>query len=352
MKSNTIPVYCFNWHLHQSPAQREILIDPLSPYIQFDVNAWDGVHLDLSRDKMEASPLVFFFFPPPPQLFAFPTARLIWVPMWDDVQRYNDKWWQELPKTLRIVAFSEQVYLKARSVGLRALKIKYYRNPGNLEPAQWNGKNTLFYWNRTGLVSREFLRKTCKALDVEVLLFRRRIDPGWPSWCDYGLPHKLGNTAVKELAFDGAEGYQQYWKYLNQANIFIAPRQSEGVGLSFIEALAKGCAVFAYDAPTMNEYIAHKKNGYLLTAIHGSKLNSLGQKIYQRINDASFQLGLMRSKVLHPILQHPVSTRQNWTEIAGMDLQSLGSSARQDQFEGYKMWMESIPRFASFILDW
>ena len=75
----------------------------------------------------------------------------------------------------------------------------------------------------------------------------------------------LDKTRVRKLAFatDWVDARQDYLKYLNQANIFIAPRAAEGVGLSFVEALARGCAVFAYDAPTMNEYITHKADGFL-----------------------------------------------------------------------------------------
>ena len=50
---------------------------------------------------------------------------------------------------------------------------------------------------------------------------------------------------------------------MEQCNIFIAPRKFEGVGVSFLEAMARGIVVIAPDNPTMNEYIEHNKNGYL-----------------------------------------------------------------------------------------
>ena len=352
MRSTAVPVYCFNWHLGQSPAQKEILIDPLSSYIQFDVTAWDSHHLDLSKAKIKATPLVFFFFPPPPNLLSDSDARLVWIPMWDEAKYYSDTWWGKLPKSLRVVAFSEHIRRKAQAAGLSTLSLKYYKNPNMFQPASWGERKTLFYWNRTGLISREFLRKACDALNVEILFFRRRIDPGWPSWCDYELPKKLGNTVIKELVLNGADGYLEYLNCLNQANVFIAPRSSEGVGLSFIEAMARGCALFAYDAPTMNEYIAHKKNGYLISSAHGDEASSRGRKILQHMYKVALQLKLTNSEVLHPILRYPVKARQNWKEIAGLNLQALGNKARQDQLDGYKIWADSIVGFASFILDW
>jgi glycosyltransferase involved in cell wall biosynthesis len=50
---------------------------------------------------------------------------------------------------------------------------------------------------------------------------------------------------------------------LKKSNIYLAPRKIEGIGLSFLEAMAIGMVVVAYDNGTMNEYIKHDYNGYL-----------------------------------------------------------------------------------------
>lgn len=352
MNKKTIPVFCFDWHVTQSPAQREILIKPLLPYLQFDVIPWDGVHLELSRTKIRETPLVFFLFPPPPHLLSDPEARLVWIPMWDEAKDYRDTWWSMLPKSLRVVAFSESVLQKAQATGLSALPLKYYNNPEEVKPVSWEGAKVLFYWNRTGLVSREFLEKICGVLDIEILYFRRRVDPGWPSWCDYDLPERLGKTRVKELKLNGIQGHREYLEHLNQSNVFIALRQSEGVGLTFIEAMARGCAVFSYDAPTMNEYIDHKENGYLFASDPVSDFWLRRKKIFQNIYKYAFRMGLIHREILHPLFRYPVNLRQKWADIEGLDLQTLGGKARQSQLDGYKIWKNSLEQFASFILDW
>lgn len=53
-------------------------------------------------------------------------------------------------------------------------------------------------------------------------------------------------------------------KIMDECGIFIAPRTSEGIGLSFLNALAHGKVIIAHNAPTMSEYITHNVNGYLL----------------------------------------------------------------------------------------
>jgi glycosyltransferase involved in cell wall biosynthesis len=46
-------------------------------------------------------------------------------------------------------------------------------------------------------------------------------------------------------------------------NVFVAPRRFEGIGLSFLEAMARGQVVIAENNATMNEYIVHDVNGLL-----------------------------------------------------------------------------------------
>ena len=54
-----------------------------------------------------------------------------------------------------------------------------------------------------------------------------------------------------------------YAPALRRAGIYFAPRLYEGIGISFLEAMAMGKAVVAPDNPTMNEYVTHNVNGFL-----------------------------------------------------------------------------------------
>ena len=346
----SIPVFCLDWHINQTPSQQALLIEPLAPYMLFNRIGWDGSTLiSFQSEWLKNSPIVFYQLPPPESVFNFPDARIIWIPMWDQARGYDREWWSRLPKSLRVVSFSKEVSQRARAVGLNTFDVRYFMPPSDYGQADWNKPRTLFYWNRTGMVGEVFLRKLCDAIDVEILLFRQRIDPRVASWCDYELPEKIGRTVVKKLTFasDGADAHYEYLKYLSQANIFIAPRLFEGVGLSFIEALASGCAVFAYDAPTMNEYIIHKTNGYLLQQSHKTIFNMIYGQMTKKMQRVANHFGYAP-----PSLYYPVTERQNWAEIKKLDVQSLGNQARQGQLEGYEVWKSCLPDYASFILDW
>ena len=53
------------------------------------------------------------------------------------------------------------------------------------------------------------------------------------------------------------------YRAMDAAAFYIAPRVYEGIGMSFLEAMARGRCVVAADHPTMNEYIEHGKTGFL-----------------------------------------------------------------------------------------
>lgn len=54
-----------------------------------------------------------------------------------------------------------------------------------------------------------------------------------------------------------------YAKCLGQANVFIAPRVAEGIGMALLEAMAQGKLVLAHGAPTNSEYVSNWSNGIL-----------------------------------------------------------------------------------------
>ena len=51
--------------------------------------------------------------------------------------------------------------------------------------------------------------------------------------------------------------------FCRNKGIYIAPRFQEGIGMSFLEAMAMGRCVIAVNEPTMNEYIKPGKTGFL-----------------------------------------------------------------------------------------
>lgn len=98
-----------------------------------------------------------------------------------------------------------------------------------------------------------------------------------------------------------------YVKCLANANVFIAPRVAEGIGMALLEAMAQGKLVLAHDAPTNSEYISSGCNGILFHKDHASA---------------------------------PIHVREHAAQ--------MGRMAWRTVVEGRKQWLAAAPA----ILDW
>jgi len=330
----TLKAFCLDWHIDRSTAARDLLVDPLKPYCDVELVAWDGN--SLSGHTFDASsPVIFFQLPPPRELVEDASAKIVWIPMWDQARGYDQTWWNDQPKGLRVVAFSSQIAARARAAGLQLLNLRYFPDPDEFRPVTWDEGVVLFYWNRTGMAGPKLLRKLCKATDARELIYRAEIDPRIDARMHYELPARLGRTKVTTFS---AESQDEYLQATNAANVFLAPRLVEGVGLTFLEAMARGGAVIAYDAPTMNEYIRDGENGILLAP--------------EEVDQTPTRASRIRSSLFADRSPYLLSHRQDWALVQATDLRSIGNQARADCEVGQLKWREDIPSFASFVSDW
>jgi glycosyltransferase involved in cell wall biosynthesis len=285
----------------------------------------------MSQRLPQDRPTVFYMFPPPPEVAETAGARVVWIPMWDHARIYSQEWWDNLPPSLRVIALSQPVFDRASSAGLATLNLRYFLHPARLPMAEWEHGRVGFYWNRTGMLSPEAVKRLCKALSLDRLLFREQLDPRIPERMGFRLPGRLGTTEVIPIS---PASRQEYLEMTQQANIFIAPRTSEGVGLTFLEAMARGCCVIGYDAPTMNEYIRHGENGLLFRG----RRRGLPRRAVQR---------LLRGE--SPFL---VPDDVRWELFFSVDPARLGRRARLDHEAGHERWLSRLPDYARFVLDW
>jgi glycosyltransferase involved in cell wall biosynthesis len=324
-----IAAYCLDWHLKNSDAFKDLLIDPLKPYIDIELTAWDGEKLPNKPENN--SPLIFCMLPPTPEILKVQKQKIIWIPMWDQAQGYDDRWWAALPNNLHIVAFSKQILNKAKAHNLPVIYLQYYKNPSDLKRASWQQGRVLFYWNRVGMVGPKFIERICNALKIDTLLFKPDIDPRIEDNKYYDLPKKIGNTKVTTI--HTTKTRDEFLQTVEPANIILSPRLSEGAGMVFIEAMARGCAVIAHDAPTMNEYIKNRKTGILVSNFR--KRLGLGKKPIDASSYAPFLL----------------SPEQNWQQIGKLNLEKIGNNAYRQSLEGYQQWHDQAKEYASFIVE-
>ncbi len=328
-----VTAYCLEWHLKNSDAFRDLLITPLSPYLNIELTGWNGEVLPKKHAKNET--VIFCMLPPTQEILNRDDLHVFWLPMWDQAQGYSDDWWNALPKNLQIISFSEEVHKKATKAGLTNLRLSYFKNPDESTAVHWKGERTLLYWNRVGMVGPEFIKELCKRLSIDTLIYKPDIDPGIESNKFYELPKKLGKTRVEII--HTTKSREEFLRITEKANIVLSPRLTEGVGMFYLEAMSRGCVVLAHNAPTMSEYITHGKNGILLDNPGTIKNEGL----------------LRRLKKQETISYAPylLSHQQPWKKISKLKLEKLGQQARIDHQKGYDKWQASLPEYARFLQD-
>lgn len=95
-------------------------------------------------------------------------------------------------------------------------------------------------------------------------------------------------------------------KKIQECDIYIAPREYEGIGMSFLEAMAMGKAVIALNNPTMNEYIVNNQTGYLYDKnnpkpINFSNISNIRKNTHQYMKNGYKNWNKEKNKIIRLI---------------------------------------------------
>ena len=117
---------------------------------------------------------------------------------------------------------------------------------------------TFFLWQRHPGIGLELIKNTFPPECVRKVIYKA----DFPTEISAPFPiEKLEGWIPKE----------QLLERMAEADFYLAPRPQEGIGFSFLEAMAMGKIVLAHDDATMNEYIEDGKTGYLFNKEHHFK---------------------------------------------------------------------------------
>jgi glycosyltransferase involved in cell wall biosynthesis len=99
--------------------------------------------------------------------------------------------------------------------------------------------------------------------------------------------------------------------------LYVAPRFHEGIGLSFLEAMAMGRCVIAVNNPTMNEYIIDGENGFLYDisspapiALSPEKIRNIQQNTIKYMQDGRNRWEKDKSLILDWLEQKPSANKK------------------------------------------
>jgi len=201
--------------------------------------------------------VVFQVFVPPSELksmFKFKNAAFF--PMYDGAGYKPPDFWEKY-RNFNIINFSSTLHNRLLEMGMSSYYIQYFPKP--VERFDDGESDSAFFWQRIDYVTINTISPLVKYLNIENVHLHTVCDPGHHDT----KPDKEVVKQIHITTSDWFESSTDMLKKVEKAAIYIAPRMYEGIGMSFLEAMAMGRCVIAINYPTMNEYITDGYNGIL-----------------------------------------------------------------------------------------
>lgn len=181
----------------------------------------------------------------------------VFFPMFDDCKSAfkTEYWWTY--RNFTIISFSSFLYSKLKTIGLDCHYIQYF--PEVTINDNSGSSESIFFWNRRTNLNINIIGKLFSKSNVSKIHWHQALDPGQKL---VSLRSKYQKHFTVKIT-KWFETKKEMYDYRDQSSYYFAPRLSEGIGHSFLEAMASGRCVIAPNKPTMNEYIKHGVNGLL-----------------------------------------------------------------------------------------
>jgi hypothetical protein len=219
---------------------------------------WDDQKINIGNFRKRNYLFVFLFqYMPPLELLQKLKSNIIWAPMYDSLMSTPDLTLVRYSKLVKILSFSKNTTRRFKRLGFEIMEAQYFLKP-NASSMVRADQPRLFLWQRRNIdfytVKKMFDLKKLGKITIKV-----DPDPGYKG----RFPSKADMKKYNIKVINGGLRKDRYIKLLNDCDIFLSPRDFEGIGISFLEAIARGKLVIAKDNPTMNEYIRSGYNGIL-----------------------------------------------------------------------------------------
>ena len=235
------------------------------------------------------------------------------APMYDGAWSRPDDFFRQFVNC-RFLSYSRALHTRLQRLDQRSAFFEYWPAPApkverSTEREDWSA----FFWERRPLLmpNARSVAQQCRALDIERLHIHAV--PDFPeeavSAHGYRQRNALNGVSITTSTwFDSADAFRE----TSGTPLFhFAPRLYEGIGMTMLEAMARGQIVIAPDRPTANEYIGHLSSGILY--------------------DPERPLDL--------------------PELAPGDVAEMSAAARQRVVRGHETWLADRERLVSFLTE-
>jgi len=253
---------------HQKTTATFFLMDMLREHCEVEI-FWDeswlnGPRVDIGKlGQMGFDTIILFQLIDkytPVELKNCGCRNIVLIPMYDHSGGWPDSFWLQY-RDYKILNFSRSLHRKLETLGLKTKYFQYFLPP-DLPMPEHRGPEALhgFFWQRTDQISWDQIHTLISGTDFESFHLHLAVDPpGYRKVVPSAEDMKKYDIVISEWS----DSREEYLKILSASNVFFAPRLYEGIGMSFIEAMAQGKFIVAPDYPTMNEYVVDGVNGLL-----------------------------------------------------------------------------------------
>jgi len=223
---------------------------------------------DCWNKAKECDAVILFQHYPDIGLRRFSSAHpnVTYIPMldqfgqWSPERRSLGLFWEPF-RGCKILNFSRALHDITEVDGLATRCFTYYPNADpQAAGIRAKGLRGFFWLRRDNQLPWRTIRQLLGNTVFDSFHLHIAPDPGFP---DPALPDEDDVQRFNITASSWLPDKSQFRELLEGANVYFAPRREEGIGLSFLEAMAMGQCVVAADRPTMNEYVEHGVNGLL-----------------------------------------------------------------------------------------
>jgi len=211
--------------------------------------------------------------------------NIVFVPMYDAIGK-TDYSFVKYCQDFKIISFCKALHQSFTSLGLDSLYVQYFPEPCQFYPGE---KEEIFFWQRTNDIDIKTVQKLLGSGNFKIHV-HTAVDP----YYHFVSPTKNTENEYQITYSNWYSTKEAMLDVEKQKGIYIAPRKTEGIGMSFLEAMAMGKAVVACDNPTMNEYIRDGKTGYLFDLKRPKPIDFSGISDVQRKAYAYMQAGYKR----------------------------------------------------------
>ena len=211
------------------------------------------------KKNLKKNLFFFQFLPNIRELLTLRNKNLFWAPMYDDIKNKNYFFWLIVSFfNIRVISFSRRINKLCKIFKIKFIYLKYFPDIKKKYSKLKKKKISIFFWYRGTVKLYDWINSIDPEYINEIIYFNLK-DPAFKN-------EKIKNEdkiKYKIKFYYGRFGKKDkiYKSLVDKCDVYVAPREREGIGHSFLEAMAKGKYILSKNEETMNEYILSKKIG-------------------------------------------------------------------------------------------